>query len=202
MNTTMKKTTKKHHKLNNPSVWVDQYGDYLYTYALRRIQDTSVAQDLVQDTFMAALKAKDNFKGKSSEKTWFTSIMRHKIIDHIRKKYKQPTLETDHTGDIDTNSYFHSNGKWKDPPKDWESNPEKLLEQKSFLEILKQCVEGIPQKLAHALTLRELEGVTTKEICKVLDISSTNCWTMLHRARLLVRKCVETNWLGTEGNKE
>ncbi len=91
-----------------------------------------------------------------------------RIIDYIRKKYKQPTLETDHTGDIDTNSYFHSNGKWNDPPKDFTSNPAKLLEQKSFLEILKKCVEQIPQRLAHALTLRELEEVTTKEICKVL----------------------------------
>lgn len=201
-NTIMEKTIKKQHKLNDPSVWVDLYGDYLYTYALRRIQDISVAQDLVQDTFMAALKSMKNFKGKSSEKTWFTSILRNKIIDHIRKKYKQPILETDQTGDIDTNSYFHSNGKWKDSPKDWASNPEKLLEQKSFLEILKKCVGDIPQKLAHALTLRELEGVTTKEICKVLDISSTNCWTMLHRARLLVRKCVEANWLEIKDKKK
>jgi RNA polymerase sigma-70 factor (TIGR02943 family) len=187
--------------LSDPSTWVALYGDYLYTYALTRIQDISVAQDLVQDTFMAGLKSKDTFKGRSSEKTWFTSIIRHKIIDFIRKKYRQPTLETDHAGDIDTNEYFHSNGTWKDPPKDWLSNPAKILEQKSFLEILQKCVKDLPQKLGHALTMRELEGVTTKEICKVLDISSTNCWTILHRARMLVRKCIETNWFETKGNK-
>ena len=188
----------KHHKLNDPSTWVDQYGDYLYTYALRRIQDISVAQDLVQDTFMAGLKSMNNYQGRSSEKTWLTSILRHKIIDHIRKKYRQPTLETDQAGEIDTNSYFHSHGKWKDPPQEWLSNPAKLLEQKSFLEILHKCIKELPQRLAHALTLRELEGITTKEICKVLNISTTNCWTILHRARLLARKCIEINWLETK----
>ena len=174
---------------------MDKYGDYLYSFALYRIHDDTTAQDLVQDTLVGALKSKRNFKGQSSEKTWLTSILKYKIIDFIRKKYREPVLEEIDLDSATLDEHFDARGKWKTGPAKWASNPEKLLEQKSFLNIVKKCLRELPKKQARALALRELEGETTKEICKVLNISTTNCWVLMHRARSLMRYCIETNWL-------
>jgi len=174
---------------------VDKYGDYLYSFALYRIQDESCAQDLVQDTLMAALKSKDRFKGKSSEKTWLTGILKHKIIDFIRKKYREPVFEDTISESRLPDDVFDANGKWETGPAQWASNPEALLEQKSFLDIVKKCFKALPRRPSRALALRELEGETTQTICKVLNITTTNCWVILHRARALMRECIETNWL-------
>ena len=144
---------------------------------------------------MGALKSKRNFKGQSSEKTWLTSILKYKIIDFIRKKYREPVLENIDLESTSLDEYFDAKGKWKTGPAKWSSNPETLLEQKSFLDIVKKCLKDLPKRQARALTLRELEGETTQTICKVLNISTTNCWVILHRARSLMRDCIEINWL-------
>jgi len=181
--------------LSNPSTWVDKYGDYLYSFALYRIQDETTAQDLVQEALVGALKSKKNFKGQSSEKTWLTSILKYKIIDFIRKKYREPVREDFDLDSSALDDHFDATGKWKTGPAKWKSDPEQLLEQKSFLDIVKKCLKELPKKQAAVLSLKEIEGETTKAICKVLNISSTNCWVIMHRARALMRYCIETNWL-------
>jgi len=162
---------------------------------LYRISDEFLAQDLVQETLAAALKSKKNFKGKSSEKTWLTGILRHKIIDSIRKQYREPIFQDNQLDSRVNDEIFDGNGKWITGPAKWASNPELLLEQKSFLNILKKCFHNLPKRPSRALALRELEGESTQTICKVLNISSTNCWVILHRARALMRECIEANWL-------
>jgi len=181
--------------LSPPSTWVDKYGDYLYSFALYRIQDDSLAQDLVQDTLAAALEARERFKGTSSGKTWLTGILKHKIIDFLRKKYREPVFEDNILETHEMHDCFDDKGKWKTGPEKWASNPESLLEQKVFLNIVKKCLQDLPKRPARALALREMEGETTQAICKVLNITATNCWVILHRARFLMRKCIETNWL-------
>ena len=181
--------------LSHPSTWVDKYGDYLYSFALYRIQDETTAQDLVQDTLTGALKSKKNFKGQSSEKTWLTSILKFKIIDLIRKKYREPVIDDINLESTVLDDHFDASGKWKTGPAKWKSDPEQLLEQKSFLDIVKRCLKELPKKQATALSLREIDGETTQSICKVLNISTTNCWVILHRARSLMRYCIEANWL-------
>jgi len=185
----------KGHILSPPSDWVDKYGDYLYSFALHRIQDDTLAQDLVQEALTAAFQAKERFKGTSSEKTWLTGILKHKIIDHIRKKYREPVFDDKISENREMQNSFDDKGKWKTGPEDWASNPERLLEQKAFLNIVRKCLQDIPKRPARALALRELEGETTQTICKVLNITTTNCWVILHRARFLMRKCIETKWL-------
>ncbi|MFN2358676.1 MAG: sigma factor-like helix-turn-helix DNA-binding protein [Desulfotignum sp.] len=90
---------------------------------------------------------------------------------------------------------FDHNGRWKTGPAQWASNPERLLEQKAFLDIIGKCLQELPERPAQALTMRELEGESTQTICKVLNVTATNCWMILHRARFLMRKCIETKWL-------
>lgn len=177
---------------------MDKYGDYLYSFALYRIQDDFIAQDLVQETLTAALKSKDRFKGRSSEKTWLTGILKHKILDFIRKKYRKPVIEETMIDSQGVDEPFDNSGRWKTGPAQWASNPEALLEQKYFLDIVKKCFRGLPKRPSRALALKELDGETTQTICKVLNISSTNCWVILHRARALMRKCIEANWLKNE----
>ena len=187
---------------SNPEGWVDQYGDYLYTYALRRTQDEAVAEDLVQETFLAALGARDNFQGRSSEKTWLTGILKHKILDRFRKRYREVPhedieLQADKMDDV-----FDERGHWKTGPAKWVANPQDQYEQKEFMEALGYCIKTPSKRLSEAFVLRELDGLSTKEICKVLNVSETNLWVMLHRARMRIRECLEHRWLNPNESRE
>ena len=185
-------------QLSEPDNWVDQYGDALYRFALARVKDPSIAEDLVQETFLAALSARKNFKGRSTIRTWLIAILKHKIVDHIRKKTREQDTDKleSMTDGIDVN--FNERGDWKIRPRKWTKNPMKLYEQKEFLDVLYRCLSELPKRQAEAFMLREMDGLSTEEICKELNITATNSWVMLYRARMLLRRCLEINWLSTE----
>ncbi len=181
--------------IDNPESWVDSYGDFLYRFALSRVKDPSVAEDLVQETFLAALRARENFKGLSAGRTWLIAILKHKIVDHIRKKIREPSTDkiealTD-TADPD----FDEGGKWQIRPSKWVVNPGNIYEQKEFLDVLYRCLAELPERMAEAFILREIDGLSTEEVCKVLEITATNSWVMLYRARMSLRRCLENKWL-------
>jgi RNA polymerase sigma-70 factor (ECF subfamily) len=178
----------------DPETWVDQYGNYLYRFALARIKDQVVAEDLVQETFLAALRGRKNFKRHSTVKTWLSAILKHKILDYLRKKYREQVVN-----DIDTitetvDGFFHKNGSWQIRPEKWNLDPSKIYEQREFIDTLFECLAKLPDRQSKAFMLREMEGYSTKEICNVLDISPTNSWVMLHRARMFLRRCLELFW--------
>ena len=175
----------------NADMWVDQYGDALFHFALARVKHREIAEDLVQETFLAAVQSQDRFKGRSSEKTWLFSILKHKVIDHYRKN-KSTFYVQGLTNDADNlDSFFNATGGWQTRPAHWRTNPGKVQETKEFLDHLYRCLSNLPQRSADAFVYREIDGLSTQEICKLLDISTTNCWVILHRARLLLRKCLE-----------
>ena len=189
--------------IDNPATWVDAYGDFLYRYALSRVKNTSIAEDLVQETFLAALKSRRNFQGRSTARTWLIAILKHKIVDYIRKKVREQTsdkveLRLDAAAGDSVDTGFNSRGGWKSPPAKWGGNPTELYEQKEFMEILYHCLGELPERQARAFMLREIDGLTTDEICKALGISATNSWVMLYRARMQLRQCLEANWLESE----
>ena len=180
--------------LLNPDVWVDQHGDILFRFAFQRVRDESVAEDLVQETFLAAMRAKDRFKGQSSERTWLFSILKHKIIDHYRrKKFQRSDMNVEDFAES-MDKFFSENGKWRIQPTNWDINPVEAYEQKEFIDTFYQCLSNISQRLADAFVHREVDGLSTEEICKAMDITASNCWVMLYRARMLLRRCIETNW--------
>ena len=185
----------------DPETWVDQYGDYLYRFALSRLQDNDAAEDLVQETFLAALHARENFKGRSSVTTWLTGILKHKIIDHLRKESRNQPVEDVEPFTASLDDLFDEKGKWKVGPSKWTANPTELYERKEFWRILKQCLSGLSGRLAQIFRLRELEELSTEEICKVFNISATNLWVILYRARMLLRRCLEINWFGVKGHE-
>ncbi len=178
----------------DPAEWIDRYGDYLFRYAMLRLRDRSTAEDLVQETFLAALKNRGSFAGNSSESTWLVGILKHKIIDHFRRQAREAPLTDSDLGDPPDSSPFDGSGHWAKGPTDWGGNPADLYREKKFLDQLTNCLSGLSPNHANAFTLREIEGADTGEICKVLNVSETNLWVILHRARMQLRRCLETHW--------
>ena len=174
---------------------------YLLRVAQLQLRDRDQAEDVVQETLLAALEAQDKFAGKSSVKTWLTGILKHKIIDAIRKKAREPSVSTLHIeADIEDLDVFfneHDHNHWESMPAEWR-NPERDLEQKQFLDIMDFCLEKLPPNTARVFMLREVMELDSDEICQELTITSTNLWVILYRARMLLRKCLEQNWFGGE----
>jgi len=179
---------------SDPSEWVDRYGDYLFRYAMLRLRDRSAAEDLVQETFLAALKNRGSFTGGSSEATWLVGILKHKIADHFRRQSLEAPLEDADLREQPDPSVFDASGHWTSGPADWGGNPADLYREGKFLEQFRKCLSGLSPNHANAFTLREIEGAETGEICKVLNVTETNLWVILHRARMQLRRCLETHW--------
>jgi RNA polymerase sigma-70 factor (ECF subfamily) len=179
----------------DPSLWVDLHGDALYRFALLRVEDQHVAEDLVQETFLAALKALDRFEGGSSVRTWLTGILKHKIVDYFRRSAREiASSDVNSSNNEAEMDLFDHRGRWKDPPRDWNITPSEVLEDKEFWQTFQSCLDGLTPVLRHAFTMKEVDGMNSEEICKVLDISATNLWVVLHRSRGKLRKCLEVNW--------
>jgi RNA polymerase sigma-70 factor (ECF subfamily) len=183
-----------------PEFWVDLHGDYLYRYALMRMREPAAAEEVVQETLLAALESYDRFSGAASERTWLVGILKHKILDHFRRASRLTSFDSLEGLPAEPESVFMHSGDWPDHfdpnlgPADWHASPAEVLEQTEFREVLGQCLMGLPDRLATVFTLREMEELKTEEICKVLNISSTNLWVMLHRARAHLRLCIENKW--------
>lgn len=176
--------------------WVELYADYLYRFAFVRIDDSSIAEEIVQETFIAALAAikKSPFRGKASEKTWMTGILKHKLLDYLRNKYRHNALSMDMIDENRLEESFDGRGNWRVKPGNWGKAPPDQYEQKELAKILGDCLRTLQEKQADAIRLREVLGEESKNICKVLNISATNYWVLMHRARMALRKCVERHW--------
>ncbi|MFC1877023.1 sigma-70 family RNA polymerase sigma factor [Thermodesulfobacteriota bacterium] len=180
----------------NSDAWVDQYGDALFHFALARVNKREVAEDLVQETFLAAVQSQKRFKGQSSEKTWLFGILKHKVIDHYRK-HKSTVYAQDLWHDPDNlDKFFNAKGGWQIFPEHWSANPSKSQEIKEAFDHFYRCLSDMPPRTADVFVYREIDGLRTNEICKLLDITSSNCWVILYRARMLLRKCLELVGLG------
>lgn len=172
--------------------WVDAYGDLLYRFALVRLRDPHVAEELVQETFLAALNARRNFEGASSERTWIVGILKHKIIDHFRAHARHHAADS--PDDPLFQRDFEPNGHWRNEPQSWSVEGPELLQNREFWTIFEECLANLPERTARVFTLRTLDNISSEEICQVLAISPTNLWAMLHRARARLRDCLEAKW--------
>lgn len=178
----------------DPQDWVDEYGNYLYHFALSRLRNTTDAENVVQETFLAALKARSSFSGKSSERTWLIGILKHKIIDTLRKGYREKPVTDLQKNEEAIDQYFDRAGHPKKDLAHWIPQPDELLEKKEFWKVFYKCSEKLPKTAADAFVLREVEKMESNEICAILNITLSNLWVLLHRARLQLRECLEINW--------
>jgi RNA polymerase sigma-70 factor (ECF subfamily) len=185
----------------NPERWVQEHGDVLFGFAAMRVRDRAIAQDLVQETFLAAIKASASFSGRSTERAWLFGILRNKLVDYYRLQSREVPLTDLESTLTEEQGAFGTRGLNKDAwdkslgPKAWET-PEDILVNKEFQEVLKRCLSQLPDKVAQVFSIREIDGVTSEEICKDLQVSPNNLWVMLHRARLGLRRCLEVHWFG------
>jgi RNA polymerase sigma-70 factor (ECF subfamily) len=182
-----------------PHLWVDDHGDYLYAYAFAQVRDRIIAQDLVQETLLTALKSLDAFEGRSSEKTWLTGILRNKIGDHIRSKYRGMNRLTE-AGDP-TDALFDETGHWKIPPAQWNTTPLDELENREFHAMLEGCLSKLKEPHRDLFVLRAQHEADTDECCKTFGLSPTNMGVILYRIRQQLRRCLEIHWLGPKGRE-
>lgn len=180
------------HKIN-PNKWVDSYSDYLFNYTIARINDRIIAQDIVQETFLAGLKSMKNFKGEASERTWLISILKRKIIDHYRKinsKKGQAEVRMNYNSDTE------SEGDWleervADP---FDKTAENTIENIELGLAIQGCLQKLPQKQALVFKMKTIQGYETEAICNELDITASNLWVIIHRARTAMAACLKENW--------
>lgn len=182
----------KHHI--DPDRWIDLYSDYLYNYTITRVSSRDVAQDLVQDTFLAALKSMKNFKGEANERTWLISILKRKIIDHYRKinstKGKAEVR-------IAYNNNIETEGDWleervADP---YDKTAEDALRNSELADAINECLAKLPEKQAQVFKMKTIQGFETEVICNALNITASNLWVTIHRARKAMAHCLKENWL-------
>jgi RNA polymerase sigma-70 factor (ECF subfamily) len=177
----------------NPDNWIDNYSDYLFNYTISRVNDREIAKDLVQDTFFAALKSMKNFKGDANERTWLIAILKRKIIDHYRKinsKKGQAEVRMSYNSD-------EAEGDWleervSDP---FDKTAEDKLENEELGDAIYNCLGKLPEKQANVFKMKTIEGLDTETICNELNITASNLWVIIHRARNAMAECLEENWL-------
>jgi RNA polymerase sigma-70 factor, ECF subfamily len=178
--------------MGDPVRWLGEHGDYLFRYARRRLYSNELAEDAVQECLLAALKSREGYAGASSERTWLTGILKHKIVDLIRRQAREVTAPsgTGESDESDWEALFDRSGHWLETFRDW-GDPASELEKSRIREALDECFRRLKPAQAQIFSLRELSGLSNEEICKELDISQTNAWVMLHRARLSLRECLD-----------
>lgn len=195
---------KAPNKSPDAGVWLDQHGDYLFKYASFRLRDPSAAEDAVQETFLAALKAYERFQGRGSERTWLVGILKHKITDHFRRIARESPMGQEEDEGPELAEFFTRTDGWDNhwnndyAPTEWHATPAQLVEQGDFWRVFNDCLSPLPTRTASAFTFREVDGLSSAEICEMLGISVNNLWVMLHRARLHLRNCLQMNWFGRE----
>jgi RNA polymerase sigma-70 factor (ECF subfamily) len=193
-----------HAERPNPELWLDRHGDFLYAFAMMRLRDPVLAEDAVQETLLAALKGTDRFAGQSAERTWLVGILKHKIVDQFRRSSRETPADLSREDAFEHPEFFRSpneewTGHWKleVAPVEWERTPAGTLEKAEFWKVIEGCLAELPARLAVAFTLREIDDLSTTEICALLGVTTNNLWVMLHRARIHLRACVEQHWFRT-----
>jgi RNA polymerase sigma-70 factor (ECF subfamily) len=188
----------------DPERWVDEHGDCLYRYALTRVRKEEIAEDLVQETLLVAVRTHEKFGGRSTERSWLVGILKNKICDHFRKLGRETNFtdleffSDEHSDKFDGENYWiHERG-----PSDWKPEGEEAMKRAEFWQALQGCLAKMPERVAQVFMLREMDDVPSKEVCATLNISEANLWVMLHRARMALRQCLELNFFDGQGGSK
>ncbi len=180
----------------DPTKWVEKYCDEMYRFALLRVRDNVASEELVQNTVLTALQARDNFEGRSTEKTWLFGILKNKILEYYREVKKDHKYQLELKDDADPYATdFDGKGHWQALPYSWGIDPEKASENKQIYQILSSCIDQLSPKFRNLYILREIEGMESETMCKDFEITPNNLGVMMHRIRNLLKKCIESHLL-------
>lgn len=186
----------------DPEQWLEEYGDTLYRYAFLHCNDRETAEDLVQDTFIAALRSFSSYKGGSSLRTWLIGILKHKLMDHYRRQNREYCLtDWEQEDGQSVEDIFFKHGHWRKPV--WiPLSPKQELQENEFWLVLHNCIQKLPQTMNQIFSLRMLDDVPIEDLCKNLELTATNVSVILYRARLLMRDCLKKNWFDSASEAE
>jgi RNA polymerase sigma-70 factor (ECF subfamily) len=180
---------------NNPNTWLDDHGDALFRYAMIRVRSEATAEDLVQETLLAAWQSFAQFSGQSTVKTWLIGILKHKIIDHFRKhRHETVSLDDFATDEALLAHQFDEDGHWRINLINW-GTPDQAMDNEQFWQVFYRCLARLPQNMADLLVLRTVDGLSSEACCKLLAMETTNqLCVALSRTRMKLRQCLELNW--------
>ncbi len=180
----------------DPATWVDLHGDTLYRYALSRLRNPDTAEEVVQETFVAALHSLAQYSGKGAEGAWLLGILKRKIVDCVRRRNRPDSAPGTEMGADASETFFDDKGNWRFDPRVAKMRPDAGLERDEFWETFRGCLKGLPLRQADVFSLREMEELSTDDICKKLQITASNLWVLLHRARLRLMRCMKAHLEG------
>lgn len=180
-------------RMPQPEAWLEQYGDLLYRQAYLRMGRRELAEDIVQDTLLAALQSFASFRGDSSVETWLVGILKNKCIDHLRKNTREQVYDGDSVSEM-VDRHFGSFGLWSHWIVPWRRDPEEQLRDKGFMSSLSSCIQHLPGTYRQVIVLRLIDQMDGQKVCESLKITSANLWVMLYRGRMMLRDCLDKNW--------
>lgn len=182
----------------DPATWVDAHGDYLYRFALARVSDPEAAEELVQEALLAALTARHSFRGRASERSWLTGILKRKVVDWLRAAVRRRTRQVP-LSEPWADAVFTRSGKWRWTPGVWATDdPGREVAQAEFRAVFHDCLDKLPARLRQAIVLRYLDEQLTDDVRRAVGVSAANLWVILHRSRLRLWQCLSVNWFGDE----
>ncbi len=186
-------------RLFHDNAYISDLREQMLKFAVLQLRDFAAAEDAVQDALIGAMKNADKFAGKAAFKSWVFAILKHKIIDGIRSKSRTVAitdLQPDSDASEDASFLFNESEHWKaeHAPSKWR-NPEQQMQNGQFWIVFEACLNKLPSAQARCFMMREFIGLDSTEICKELVLSTTNLHVQLHRARLSLQKCLDSNWL-------
>lgn len=176
----------------NPNKWVDRYSDYLFNFTIVRVNDRELAHDLISETFLAGLKSMKNFKGEATERTWLISILKRKIIDHYRKSNSRKgraEVKIQYKDDSNEGEWLEENA-----PDMFDKTAEDIMENEELGTAILACMELLTEKQAKIFKMKTIDGFETEAICNEFNITPSNLWVIIHRARTTLSQCLEKNW--------
>ena len=176
----------------DPSKWVEKHGDVLFAFAVSKLKNRDSAEEAVQETFVGALKNLRLANREGSEGAWLMGILKNKVVDRIRENARSGLSLEGEDNVVET--LFDERGNWSSSARNSASLTLDSIEQEEFREILAHCLKGLPTNQSSAFILREIQERNSVDVCKELDVSSTNLWVLMHRARLRLAECIKSRW--------
>jgi RNA polymerase sigma-70 factor (TIGR02943 family) len=183
--------------------WVDEHAGCLYGYALTRVRVPDVAKDLVQETFLVGIRSLEKFAGRSSERSWLVGILKKKILDYLRTAHRETSFTDMEFLVGDGSQSFDADARWNclHNAQQWRAEAEEVTHKTEFWQTMRDCLSKLPRRHSVVFILREIDGMSTQEICRTVSISEDNLWVILHRARMALRESLERNWFENQSIK-
>lgn len=177
----------------DPATWVDAHGDYLFRYAFSRLRDASAAEEVVQETFLAGIRFQERYRGGGAERAWLLGILKRKLVDHVRMRVRfDRDRRSSDVGDPEA-ALFDVRGNWRTGAAPF-ALPDRSMESRELWDVVRGCLDHLPTGQADVFVLSAMEGMEADQICRELEITPSNLWVRLHRARLALAKCVSARW--------